>query len=184
MYGGNMRIKTFLIGFGVVLLMGCVSSSTTSPMALPLDSPLPYVATPLTLPENVIMPPPSYGIGTPLDTPDPEFYPMVISGVSVGIDGHEVVTVTNISNTPQTIGLWSIQNQDTWEFFNFPADLVVQPGASVRVHSGVAEDQIAVSETDFFWSAERQWIRQGLDSLDVLLLNQAGRIMYWFLFDD
>lgn len=182
--GRNMHIKTFLMAFGVLLLVGCVATPTVSPISSPFESPLDYVATPQTLPGNVVMPPPSYGIGTVLDTPDPEYYPVAISGVWIGVDGHEVVTVTNISQIEQPIGLWSIQNQDTWGFFNFPADLVVPPDASVRVHSGIPEDQIVVSDTDLYWSSERQWVRQGLDSLDVLLLNQAGRIMYWFLFDD
>jgi hypothetical protein len=105
---------------------------------------------------------------------------VISGGVNVAVDGHEVVTVTNISKLAQSVGLWSVQNLGTGELFNFPEDLELQPGESVRVHSGIKS--AASSKYDLFWSEQRQWIREGVDSLDVLLLNQAGRIMYRYLY--
>ena len=169
-------------GLAIVLLLVSGCGVQPQPMQSPLagKSPLPYVATPQPPVPGLVLPPASYPIYSPRDTPDPSRSPVIIGGVHVAVDGHEVVTVTNISKSAQPVGLWSVQNQGTGELFNFPQDLVLQPGESVRVHSGIRS--VASSKYDLFWSDQRRWIREGIDSLDVLLLNQAGRIMYRYLY--
>jgi hypothetical protein len=169
-------------GLSILLLLVTGCSAKPQPTSSPLvaQSPLQYIATPQPKIQGLVLPPPSYPIQIPRDTPDPSRSPVIIGGVHVAIEGHEVVTVTNISKSDQSIGLWSVQNYGTSELFNFPRDLVLQPGESVRVHSGIKT--IAPSKYDLFWSERQQWVRTGPDSLDVLLLNQAGRIIYRYLY--
>jgi len=112
----------------------------------------------------------------PTDMPNPEIAPVIIASVTVDGSGHEVVVVTNISSVPQDIGNYSLYNPRLKRHFDFPKGLVLAPGESIEVHSGPGASHI---KAGFFWTEERLWTQR---NEDVLLLNPAGRVVFWYIF--
>lgn len=160
--------RVILVGMLLALLTGCAQATAPTPTT---DPARPFVATPG---------PAATGMTVPVPTPnrelDPERTPVAITGFTIEPNGHEIVTITNISTEEHSIGEWSVFNPRTEAFFTFPADLTLQPGQIVRVHSGPGEVDSAAG--NFAWSEQRQWTEPGED---IILMNAAGRFMFWYV---
>ena len=137
------------------------TTTFTSPLAAPTASPA-FVLTPPLTP-------------MPTQTPDPARTPVAIVNAEIGPD-REVVTIQNISAVEQDISGWILFNLVGDPTFNFPDNLVLQPGQSVQVYSAVPQDQ--VPRGAFFWTEEKVWNEF---PANVLLLNRITRLMYWYV---
>lgn len=151
----------------VLALAACENQAAPSPETTEQQG---FVATPA---------PPGPGTEVPAPGPnqvlDPEQTPVAITGLTVDETGHEIVYITNISEESHQIGGWAVFNRRTERSFVLPPDLTIEPGQVVRVHSGPGG--VDNPPGDFLWSEERQWSEA---REDVLLVNQAGRLMYWY----
>jgi hypothetical protein len=158
------------LGLTLLLLAACSNTTPPAPTAIP-GAQVAVTAAPA-LPGTVI---PTMA---PRLNPNPAETPVIVTGLTVGPDGHEIVSIANISETDQPIGLWSVFNERTGAHFDFPADFVLKPQQVVKVHSGPG----AVNNPpgDLLWSTERQWTG---DQEDVILLNRPGAVMYRFVAD-
>lgn len=135
-----------------------------------LQSPL---SEPTATPAVVEAQPPS--VPSMTATPDPDQTPVAIVSAEIG-PNREIITIQNISSSDQDISEWILFNLDAEDVFRFPENLVLEPGEVVRVYSAVAENE--VPESGFFWTEETVW--ESLPA-DVLLLNQATRLVYWYV---
>ena len=153
-----------LIAILTAMLAGCGEKPKPTVSPLPLVIKMSPLATPTT---------PSM---RPTDTPDPSRTPLIIALVAVNEEGREVVLIKNIG--PELLDLegFSIYSPSQDRRFDFPPNFVLSPGESVAIYSGVAKEQV---KDGFFWTRERLWIEE---NDDVLLLNPAGRVVFWYVF--
>ena len=145
-----------------------LSPSPTSSLAA-FDSPVgasdPLVARP-TIPLGV----------RPSDTPDPVKTPLIIAGATVSDDGHEAVQIKNIGAEKMDLSSYSLYNPDTKQRFSFPSGFELASGEMVEIHSGISKEAV---QGGLFWTEERVWAG---GSEDILLLNPAGRLVFWYVF--
>lgn len=102
--------------------------------------------------------------------------PLAITGYSLDSNGIETITVTNISPMDQSIGGWWLYNPDTKGRFEYPSELMLKPNSTVQVRNG--KDVQADPPLVLHWADQPQWTG---DSDDVLLLNPAGALQFWYV---
>jgi hypothetical protein len=112
----------------------------------------------------------------PTDTPDPVKTPLVIAGAAVSADGHEAVQIQNISAEKMHLADYVLYNPETKQRFTFPSGFELAPGEMVAIHSGISEE---AAKGGLFWTEKAVWAE---GSEDVLLLNPAGRLVFWYVF--
>lgn len=75
----------------------------------------------------------------------------------------EYVELANLGTVPQLMDGWklkgSLDNEDLFDDFTFPAGFALQPGASVKVHSG--PNGLDAPPTDLFWTEQDIWDNAG-----------------------
>lgn len=108
----------------------------------------------------------------PTGTPDPDYTPVAIVQVELTPE-REVITIQNVSSDEQDISSWILFNLNNEPSFRFPEGLVLQPGESVQVHSGIPEGDVPGGA--LFWTRDRIWF--GFPA-EVMLLNSVTRLMY------
>lgn len=140
--------------FSVTVISPILPNSPVSPLPAPTRTPLTLVITPY-----------------PTDNPSEE----VIITEMFKSNGQEHVVIENNSSVDQMIGGWYLLNPRTSQKFQFPDDLIVPVGGSIRVHSGL--NGLENPPTDLYWSEKEMWNA----SIDVVLLNPAGRVMFWYV---
>ncbi|WP_423224526.1 thermonuclease family protein [Candidatus Amarolinea aalborgensis] len=93
--------------------------------------------------------------------------------------GDEVVTLTNQGTALQSLDGWRLQSYGgspcrpvSTQVFVFPTDFTLEPGASVRVHSG--PQAVNKPPTDLAWTADTVWSNSG-DRAD--LLSADGQLV-------
>lgn len=106
-------------------------------------------------------------------TPDEE----VIIAEVFNSDKQEYVLIKNNSSVEQNMGGWYLFNPRTGLKFRFPDDFKLPVDGSVRVYSG--PDGVDNPLTDFYWGVRCLWDDT---SDDVILLNPAGRVMFWYTY--
>jgi hypothetical protein len=112
----------------------------------------------------------------PSNTPDPAKTPLIIAGATISDDGHEAVQIRNISADTMDLSGFSLYNPDSEQRFAFPLGFGLASGEMVEVHSGISQ---ALAQGGLFWTEDPVWAG---GSEDVLLLNPAGRLVYWYVF--
>jgi len=174
-YVDNRR-RTVTVVALLVLSVVVVACGAVSPT--PSESPLQTVVSPMERPTSspttaATAPPAQHGQQEPTATPDPNRTPVAVVDAEIERD-REVITIKNVSDTEQDIGKWTLFNREREPLFIFPDKLVLQPGESVEVYSGVPEDE--VPEEGYFWTAEKVWLQF---PANVMLLNRRMRLVYW-----
>jgi hypothetical protein len=145
-----------------------LSPSPTSSLAT-FDSPVGAADSPVAQPTAPL------GV-RPADTPDPANTPLVIAGATVSADGHEAVRIQNISAEKMNLADYALYNPDSKQQFTFPSGFELAPGEMVAIHSGSSQE---LAQGGLFWTEDSVWAG---GSEDVLLLNPAGRLVYWYVF--
>jgi len=172
----NWRVIVAVLVFGVLPLLMAACTPPAQPTG---GTP---GATPVS-PKGFVITPGPAGRTTPVPKPapnlelDPDKTPVAIISLTFAPDGTEIVRVANISNTEQKIGLWSLYNPRTEKRFDFPLDTTLQAGVAVQVQSGPGAK--GEPPRDYLWSTESRWTDPVQE--DVLLTNQAGRMMFWYV---
>lgn len=172
------RLVSLALLFLLTALIGnCATEepATVAPTEEPLQAPTATEFTsPLPAPTatiEVVLPEPS--AVAPYATVDLSRTPVAIVDSEIGPEG-EVITIQNVSNEDRDISNWIILNLDSDEVFRFPDNLVLAPGMTVKVYSGMSESE--VPEDGYFWREEKVWNAQ---TSNILLLNDITRLMYW-----
>ena len=145
-----------------------LSPSPTSSLAT-FDSPVGAADSPVAQPTAPL------GV-RPSNTPDPAKTPLIIAGATISDDGHEAVQIRNISADTMDLSGFSLYNPDSEQRFDFPLGFGLASGEMVEVHSGISQ---ALAQGGLFWTEDPVWAG---GSEDVLLLNPAGRLVYWYVF--
>jgi|GEM_PF-846133 len=82
----------------------------------------------------------------------------------------EYITIKNIGNTPIDLTGWRIQDA-AGHCYMFPNGFILQPGATVTLHSGSGKD----STTDLYWNSKYAiWNNDG-DT--IYIINPAGKVV-------
>jgi hypothetical protein len=110
------------------------------------------------------------------DTPDPIKTPLIIAGAAIGGDGHEVVQIKNISTEKMDLSDYSLYNPQTRQRFSFPSGYELASGMMVEIHSGISRE---AATGGLFWTEEPIWAG---GNEDILLLNPAGGLVFWYVF--
>ena len=143
---------------------------THTPTTTTLTSPL---AEPTATPE-IILPDPGAS-PSPTGTPDPARTPVAIVQAEI-LPDREVITIQNVSDQDQDLSGWVLFNLESEHVFRFPDGVLLKPGDSIQVYSAVAEGD--VPEGAHFWTTDKVWPKL---PANVLLLNKATRLMYWYV---
>lgn len=112
----------------------------------------------------------------PSDTPDAAKTPLVVVGAAVSADGHEAVQIQNISAEKMRLADYALFNPDSKQRFTFPSGFELASGEMVEIHSGIRKE---LAQGGLFWTEDPVWAG---GSEDVLLLNPAGRLVFWYVF--
>lgn len=156
------------------------------PPRTPAASPFP-TSPPATPPVPVKSPTAPRPSSTPVQhlTPHPAAAWLAITGIRYAGDD-EIVIVTNRGSQAQALAGWRLQSYGgspcqlaPSQFFEFPSDVILSAGASVRIHSG--PQAAAQPPSDLFWTLDRMW-NNGGDRAD--LLDPAGALAVFLSYGD
>ena len=84
----------------------------------------------------------------------------------------EYVRITNDGDAAQNMTGWSILSVVGNQRYHFPIGFVLEPGASVRIHSG--PDAVDNPPTDLKWTDRYIWLNDG-DKAE--LYNASGQLI-------
>ena len=176
------QLRLFLILCCVVVVCGLVACSQglpqpfLSPVSSTPTSSLGAFNSPVSAPDSLVARPTAPPGVRPSATPDPARTPLIIAGAKVSDDGHEAVQIRNISADTVDLSGFSLYNPDSEQRFDFPLGFGLASGEMVEVHSGISQE---LAQGGLFWTEDFVWAG---GSEDVLLLNPAGRLVYWYVF--
>jgi hypothetical protein len=112
-----------------------------------------------------LAPPASPAVLPPTSTPDdPRDQIAVVRIQSVSNEpDHETVELVNRGTVPQLMDGWQLQgsldDETLVDDFKFPAGFVLEPGATVKIHSGPGG--VDAPPTDLFWTDLDVWDNAG-----------------------
>ncbi len=165
---------------GVVLVIGLAACNQSAPT--PLLSPIlpapaatvAEVSSPNSGGGSPLATPSPLATALPTPTPDPKQTPLVITGVEIRQDGHEILKLKNI--TAETIAFtgYALLNPATGRRFNFPPGFELSGGETATVHSGVGQ---AAAGEGLFWQAEPVWAGWGEDALLLTPTSALGLLV-------
>ncbi|MGQ9626490.1 MAG: lamin tail domain-containing protein [Anaerolineae bacterium] len=130
----------------VILLLPSVSPTLPATPAPPRVTLAPVIITPL---------PPYTPVAPPTATPIPGTAARILI-VEVNPKGpDEYILIRNEGNAPQDMAGWWLRADHAWRVFTFPPEFVIQPGGSVRIHSGPGA--LDNPPTELTWVREEIW---------------------------
>lgn len=130
-----------------------IATATQQPSVLPIPTPFPDWAT---------------------DTPDPVEFPIIISDVVRNEDGLEIIKITNISGSEQSLSNITLLRPATLEYLDLP-DITLLPGETFNVYNGAS----AAEASDGVAWLDEPALRVAGD--DLVLLNSAGRVIWTYV---
>jgi hypothetical protein len=142
----------------LILLVGSYAAAALEPLAAPTATP-----------ESRFLPVIRQGQHPPtpaLPTPD-----LHITELSYH-NPDEYVQVTNQGSAAQFMESWQLHSVVGDQWYTFPSLLILQPGESVRIHSGAAANHDP--PFDLLWTTDDIWLNDGDQAL---LYDRHGRLI-------
>lgn len=134
--------------------------------------PPPPIIEPTTYPapiENFI---PSEKSIYPTITANPIYTPLIIASVK-NENGVEIITLQNISNSPQDLKIFTIVEPNSQKYKQFDSEILL-PGQTFDIINGTKTQNLSPNQI---------WLSEPIINIDydqLYLLNEAGRIIWTF----